>query len=87
MAKGLAEKVIFYSDLNDEKIRSITDTFSDGLQIESSFMDCKQTSRYCTLIFLSNVERVKPFRVDKKDRRGWVVIKGQNRSLSEFFDQ
>jgi ASC-1-like (ASCH) protein len=87
IAKGLAEKVMFYSDLNGEKIRDITSAFSDGLQVESSFIDCKQASRYCTLIFLCNVVRVKPFRVDKKDRRGWVVMKSQNRRLSEFFDQ
>ena len=83
IARGLAEKVLFYSDLTDEKIRTISETFSDGLQVESSFIECKRASRYCTLIFLSDVQRVKPFRVPKKDRRGWVVMSSHSGTLDE----
>ena len=86
VAKGVAEKVMFYSDLDRGKIRDIASTFSDGLQVESSFMNCKQASRYGTLIFLCNVVPVKPFRVEKKDRRGWVVIKSQSGSPNEFLN-
>jgi hypothetical protein len=45
-----------------------------GIRAGNDFVEMKRSSKYATLIFLKDVKSVKPYRVEKKDRRPWVVL-------------
>jgi ASC-1-like (ASCH) protein len=51
-------------------------TFNDRVRAEPDFWRAKRDVAYCTLIWLGDVQAVEPFRVNKTDRRAWVVLDG-----------
>ncbi len=68
-----------YYELTPTKVDEIRQQY--GRQIGTDkFEDWETTlqKKYCTLIWLENVERVKPFKVKRSNGAGWIVIKGTN---------
>ncbi len=48
--------------------------WQDRIQAEDSFWRAASAKHYWTLLGLGRVRRCKPFSVQKRDRRGWVVL-------------
>jgi hypothetical protein len=45
---------------------------------KDGFWESNSGAEYCTLIFLEGVRALRePFRIDKNDMRGWVVLDGK----------
>jgi hypothetical protein len=74
-ARATAAEVLNFSGLTPDAVRHIMDKYRDGLRLCETLMRAKLDARYCTLVFLTDVQRVVPFPVHKKDRRGWVVLR------------
>lgn len=55
-----------------EDVRS----FGAALQAQDGFWESRRNARFATLIRVSDVRRCRPLVVDKRDRRGWVVLRG-----------
>ncbi|TRO61886.1 ASCH domain-containing protein [Candidatus Bathyarchaeota archaeon] len=73
--KGVATaaKVLFFENLSPKKVRELFNKYP-GIRAGPCFIKMKESSRYATLIFLEDVKRLEPYKVDKKDRRPWVVL-------------
>jgi ASC-1-like (ASCH) protein len=72
---AIVADVRFYDDLTPERIVHIRQQYNNeimgGDAIWQSLMDC----RYGFLVWLRDVRRIEPIRIDKKDWRAWVVLK------------
>ncbi len=64
-AKAQVEKVLYFEDLDSNKIKKILENYGKEICIPLSFAEKIVDKNYCILIFLKNVEEVKPFNIDK----------------------
>jgi uncharacterized protein YqgQ len=60
--------------LTPQNILEIVSLYKNELMVKEDFLESKLKSRYLTLIFLEDIKKTKEYRIDKKDRRGWVVL-------------
>lgn len=60
-------EVIQFSDLTPEKVKGILNKYGQELGINKTpeFFEVFKNKKYCILIFLKNVQKVKPFDIDK----------------------
>ena len=77
LAVARAERVIFQRIQTIDDLEQIRTQFSRGIGATDEFWASVEQVRYCSLIFLADVCRLsKPFRISKKDMRGWVLLDG-----------
>lgn len=75
-------KVWFYH-LNSKNLGFIKSDFAAALRVESSsFWEERKEARFATLIRISDVCRLPPIEVPKRDRRGWVVLQSRQQRFS-----
>jgi len=73
-ATAKAKRVEFF-ELTPEKVEQIRIEY--GKQIGTDkFEDWQSTleKKYCTLVWLEDVKRVKPFKVPRSNGAGWIVL-------------
>lgn len=73
-AKAVAGKIEFF-ELTPENVEAIRIKF--GKQIGTDKIeDWEETKKkkFCTLVWLENVQKVKPFSVPKSNGAGWIVL-------------
>jgi len=67
--KTEVEKVLFFSDLNPEKVSQILDKYGndDGIEKDKikQFFELFKNKNYCLLVFLKNPEKIEPFEINK----------------------
>ena len=83
--KSIVKRVEFYSSLIPEKTEKILLKYGpeDGIGIDniSDFYQSVKDKNYCILIFLSNIEEVEPFEIDKSGfgaMSAWITINDIN---------
>ena len=73
-ATAVVADVKYYEDLSPERIADIKRRYNrqigGGDAVWQSMMDCKSGF----LVWLHDVRRIEPIRIDKKDWRAWVVL-------------
>ena len=75
--KAEVDDVIFYSDLDDAKIRWILEEYGCNLGVDISYFENVRGKRYCILIFLKDVARIRPFEIDKSGfgvMSAWICV-------------
>ena len=74
--KAVAEvgSVWFYQ-LNPKELELIKKRFGRSLCVDDVFWQVKAGSLYATLMWFSKVREIEPICCEKKDRRGWVVLR------------
>ena len=71
----IVRRVWFYQ-LDNENLQVIKNDFSAGLRADgSAFWEQRQSARFATLMRISEVYRLPPIEIQKRDRRGWVVLR------------
>ena len=75
-AKCRAARVLQYNDLTPAKISSIRRRYGRQIGGDDSYWQQRADCRYGTLIWLDSVTAIEPVRIDKRDRRAWVVLSG-----------
>lgn len=68
-------KRIEFFDLTNYSILKIKEEYSNELCVDDSFWELKKDSKYATLIFISELVKIKPFHVTKKGMNTWLKIK------------
>jgi len=68
------EKVLFFSDLNEEKIKEIKVKYGQGICAEEDFWNNKRNARYATLIFVKDPRVEESFKVNKADRSAFKSV-------------
>ena len=66
-------KVCFF-DMYKDSMDRIKEKYSEELCTDEDFWQQKGECRYATVIEIRNLARVKPFRIEKKDRRAWIAL-------------
>jgi hypothetical protein len=74
MGVCVVEEAWFYR-VNARSLKLIKSEFGEAICAAPSFWEERQTASVATLLLIGNVTRVKPLKVQKRDRRGWVVFK------------
>lgn len=70
----------WYYELDKNAWKEIKENFSKQLCITGDkFWKSKSSACYASLIQLEKTIQIEPFKVNKKDRRGWVVIRDQKK--------
>ncbi len=61
-------------ELDPSSWTEIQDRFSASLRAQDGFWESRQTAQFATLIKVEDVSGTAPTLIDKRDRRGWVVL-------------
>jgi len=65
-----------------ETLVELQTRFQEAMCAEDpTFWNDRLDAGYATLMQIGNVSRIQPFEIDKRDRRGWVVVKRRTRQL------
>lgn len=68
------DNVLFFDNLDGEKIGKLRKEYSQDLGVDEKFWAQKSNARCASIIFLKNPRRfLAPLRMKKKDRRPWVT--------------
>ena len=78
---GLVESAWFY-ELEPESWQDIRDNYARALcALDPGFWEERKHASFATLIRIDQVQAIPPIRVEKRDRRGWVVIKSPSEQM------
>lgn len=84
--KAIVDKVIYFSDLNIEKLKYILNTYHKEIGFNKdkikSCVDLYCDKKYCILVFLKNPKEIKPFQIDKTGfglMSAWITINDINK--------
>lgn len=73
--EAVVDNVLYFSDLDPEQISKIRANWGKYMCMDEGFWSAKLSSKYATLIFLSDPRRyLVPIKFSKSDRRPWVVL-------------
>ena len=69
---------VWFYQLDNENLQVIKKDFAAGLRADgSSFWEERQSARFATLMRIAEVYRITPIEIEKRDRRGWVVLRSR----------
>jgi ASC-1-like (ASCH) protein len=77
-AIATAEKVKSFENLTTEKLMELKRQYNHLIKAEEKYWQAKADSRVGFLVWLKDVRRIKPVRINKKDWRSWVILTEQN---------
>lgn len=79
--KSKVAKVLRYHDLTPEKVKWILEVYGqrDGIEKRNlnKYFELFQNKKYCLLIFLKDIKKVRPFKISKKGfgaMAAWLVV-------------
>ncbi len=76
-ARAKVSKVLFFRDLDDNKIKGILHDYGRRICVPMSFASGLSGKKFCTLVFLGDVEAVGPFNIDKAGyglMAAWITV-------------
>lgn len=71
-----AGRIRSYQGLDAATVQRLRRDYGQAICAEPRFWRAHRHARYATLIWLEDVKPLPPFRIDKTDRRPWVVLPG-----------
>ncbi len=78
--KATVEKVLFFADLTQEKIKKIIKDYGDDIKLQNKDATT-YTAKYCILLFLKDVQEITPFKIDKTgfgSGAAWLTMQNIN---------
>lgn len=64
-----------FIELNDREFNRLIKDHSAAICADEEFWEARIGKRYATLLGISDVRPLTPLKVDKQDRRGWMVLR------------
>jgi hypothetical protein len=65
-----------FIELNDREFNRLVTDYSAAICADEDFWKARAGKRYATLLGISDVWQLAPLKIDKHDRRGWMVLRG-----------
>ena len=62
-------------DLTKHPISDLEEQYSSGIHADRTFWTEHSAKRFCTLVWVGHCIQFPGFPIDKRDRRGWVVLR------------
>ena len=72
--RAAVERVLFFDNLTPGGVEEIRRDYNDCIHGAAEYWDSRQDCRYCSLIWLTDVHRVEPYRLPRKGMQAWVVF-------------
>lgn len=75
--KATVERVLFFNSPNPEKIKEILLKYHKMIGVDMDYFELIKNKKFCTLIFLKNVEKIKPFFIKKEGyglMSAWICV-------------
>ncbi len=79
--KANVSKVLFFDNLNKEKIREILNEYGERICVPITYAEKLIGKNFCTLVFINEVRSVEPFNIDKKGyglMAAWIAVENIN---------
>jgi hypothetical protein len=64
-----------FIELNGRELNRLIVDYSDAICADGEFWENRSDKRYATLLGVSDVRQLTPLNVEKRDRRGWMVLR------------
>jgi hypothetical protein len=64
-----------FIELNEHELARLVKDHSAAICADDEFWRIRADKRYATLLGISDVRRLTPLKVDKQDRRGWMMLR------------
>lgn len=64
-----------FIELNGREFNRLIKDYSAALCADEEFWEVRADKRYASLLGISDVRQLTPLRVNKRDRRGWMVLR------------
>jgi ASC-1-like (ASCH) protein len=65
----------WFYELESSSWKEILEKFGSAMRVSSQFLDSRNNAMYATLIRITEVLPLPSLRTQKRDRRGWVVLR------------
>ena len=75
--KAKVSKVLFFKGLHENKIKKLLEEYGAWLGVSVLYLEKIKDKKFCTLVFLEKVERIKPFEINKKGfglMAAWITV-------------
>lgn len=77
--KAEVEKILQFSDLTQERVRNILEKYGKEISVNNivESFELNKNKKYCMLIFLTNPQKIKPFKINKKGfgiMSAWICV-------------
>jgi hypothetical protein len=66
---------VSFIELNGRELALLAEKHSDAICADEEFWAVRADKHFATLIGISDVRQLTPVAVDKRDRRGWMVLR------------
>lgn len=77
-ASGEVEKVKCVKNLTSEKIKQIRKQYGNLIGGTKEYWKTIEEKRFCVLIWLKNTRPIAEKKINKRDRRAWVILSKSN---------
>jgi len=72
---AIAQKVLNFSEVSPEKISRLSERYNKYILAGQQYWRDRASCKYAVLVWLVGVRAISPVSIDKRDLRGWVVLK------------
>lgn len=75
--KSKVENVLFFENLDNKKIKYLLEVYGRRIGVDVSYLENLSGKRYCSLIFLKDVQQIEPFDIDKTgygNMAAWITL-------------
>lgn len=75
--KARVSNVLFFDNLDRNKIRDILKKYGKKICVPLSYSEKLVGKNFCTLVFIDNIQKIKPFDVDKTGygiMAAWITV-------------
>jgi ASC-1-like (ASCH) protein len=74
---------VWFYELEGNSLQEIREKYAKALCADDpSFWEHRKEATFATLMRIKHVHRVAPIKIEKKDRRGWVVLRAASDQLN-----
>lgn len=71
--EALSERVLFFDGLTPARIEQLRRRYDRLVMAGEEFWLSRSAARYCSLIWLSGVRRVEPYRISRRGMNAWIT--------------
>ncbi len=76
-AKALVQEALFFDTLTEDKLKYILKKYGKQICMTLEAIPKLLEKKYCTLVFLQNIEKIQPFKINKQGygiQAAWITL-------------
>ena len=79
----LAGEIVFFSNVNKTILKEMEKKYGKKIcsHYDSNFWSAREVTKYATLIEVGKIKALTPFKIEKKDRTAWSILRQSQSNL------